>query len=172
MEPNKFPQFIVSHIQNSEKILSELKMDIQPIQWLRKIAISKGGSGELGNPVISFHLTNLLFRFKFIMSFCNSDIYNNYEFWNFRSLRQFCIYLLKFDIFETIVIPYLGTIGKNVRKYELLDEISGKVPVSQINTAVKCLISENDETSRKMREKLMEKLVKVSAEEYRKKKQY
>jgi hypothetical protein len=69
-----------------------LKIGVQPIQWLRKVAISQGVA--LGNPIVTFHLENLLYRLKFILMYQNMEIYNNYEFWNSRALRQYAFYLL------------------------------------------------------------------------------
>ena len=116
----------------------------------------------MGNPVISFHLENLLYRFKFVLSAFNSDINNNYEFWNTRSLRQYVIYLVKFNVFNSIIQPYLSTIGKNVKKYDLLDELSSMISLDDFNCAIKSLLSENNHSSKAMRDKLMEKLVQVS----------
>ena len=43
-------------------------------------------SNQMGNPIISFHLTNLLWRQNYI-AYQSMKMYNNYEFWNYRSLR-------------------------------------------------------------------------------------
>jgi hypothetical protein len=71
-----------------------------------------------------------------------------------------------------VIQPYLSTIGKNVKKYDLLDELSSMINPDDFDTAIKSLLSDNNQSSKAMRDKLMEKLVLVSTENARANKDY
>jgi hypothetical protein len=53
-----------------------------------------------------------------------------------------------------------------------LDEISTSIKVGEFQNAVQILLSDHDLSTQKMREKLMKKLVQISAEDFRKKGDY
>lgn len=66
---------------------------------------------------------------------------------------------MKFNVFNGIIQPYLSTIGKNVKKYDLLDELSSMIKPDDFDSAIRSLLSENNQSSKAMRDKLMDKLV-------------
>jgi hypothetical protein len=63
-------------------------------------------------------------------------LYHNYEFWNFRALRQYLHFLLsleqhsqvlQFEVYESVILPYVFTIQKPVKKAAIMEELALKV---------------------------------------------
>jgi len=70
------------------------------------------------------------------MVFYASELmHSNFEFWNFRALRQYLHFVLaleqqatpRFEVFERLILPYVRTIKKQVKKATILEELSLKV---------------------------------------------
>ena len=66
------------------------------------------------------------------MKFQNQHVLNNYEFWNARGLRQYLLYVIDFGhknsvktVFSQIIVPYISSIMKMVKKFDILEELQG-----------------------------------------------
>jgi len=135
---------------------------------------SEGPLG-LGNPLVEFHLLNLLYRFKF-PPFYSQVLFNNYQFWNYRALRQYLLWLTRIDVQAVqalqslsdpkqsltldVVVDYSQTLYKESRRYELLEDIVD----SQSNEVSKLLNSfrtdrEAQETIKLNAQKLVDSLL-------------
>ena len=110
---------------------------VPPTEFLAKM-------NRLQNPISAFHLENLLYRYKFVMKFQNQHVLNNYEFWNARGLRQYLLYITDYSyktnnetVFKEITVPYLTTITKMVKKFDLLEELQGIIISQTFDSDVK-----------------------------------
>lgn len=74
-------------------------------------------------------------------------MYNNYEFWNFRALRQYIHFLTDINNFKEaddiannvifdqnkryfyleVIEPYIGAINKMAKRHKILGEVSDKI---------------------------------------------
>ena len=61
-------------------------------------------------------------------------MYNNYEFWNYRALRQYLHFLMRFahqfdegddEVYMRVIVPLIATINKASKKNHILEELSG-----------------------------------------------
>lgn len=70
------------------------------------------------------------------MTYQNLVMYNNYEFWNYRALRQYLHFLINFahqfdqnddEVYVKIIVPLISTINKTSKKNHILEELSTKI---------------------------------------------
>lgn len=54
-------------------------------------------------------------------------MYNNYQFWNYRALRQYLHYLLKGSCYTSLIVPLIATIHKQPKKHAILSELSDTI---------------------------------------------
>jgi len=85
--------------------------------------------------LISFHLNNLLLRYKY-NCLTHKVLGDNFNFWNYRALRQFVGWAASFDekkdhtafnfcqFLKGLILPYLATLQNPTRKHDLCEEIS------------------------------------------------
>lgn len=121
----------------------------------KPVEILKNIENYCSNPILSFHLSNLWFRQNLVI-YANEKMYLNYEFWTFRALRQYLVYVLKieqqkevitFDCFENVIIPYVLTINRNYKKVKIIEELSTmvveRVFVKGVSTQLKLQVNQN-----------------------------
>jgi len=72
----------------------------------------------------------------FFMTYQNLVMFNNYEFWNYRALRQYLHFLIRFshqfdqndnEVYMGIIVPLIATINKASKKNHILEELSSQI---------------------------------------------
>lgn len=102
-----YSSFILKTLNASTIPKGSLLSDIS--QFLSKdnpFQILDSLSTSLGNPILWFHLLNLFYRHNLIV-FTDLKLFNNYQFWNTRALRQYLVYLLKLHNQSTLIIEFI-----------------------------------------------------------------
>lgn len=73
--------------------------DLSPLTFLKLFSEDEHGFG-MGNPLVGYLMENSLYRILF-ETLSNIQMQNNFTFWNFRSLRQFVLWLAKLEVRKT-----------------------------------------------------------------------